>query len=158
MNRIFENPTRDFGTQLKNVGLAYLVTMVWTIFIQTFLKTITPPEPSYPNFTSTEPVSMFYIFFMMCICAPIWEEVAFRYGPIKLARVLGPAAVMPTVVLSSIVFGWGHGNEVHSLLQQGVGGLILSWVYIKNGDSIKSSILLHFVWNLTCFFNIFLNR
>ena len=42
----------------------------------------------------------------------------------------------------------GYGAE--SILRQGFMGFIFSWVYIKNGHSLKSSIFLHMSWNLFC--------
>lgn len=85
-------------------------------------------------------------FFMSCLFAPLWEELAFRYVPITIARNAGHKYILPIVVGSSIFFGVLHGGVINILIQ-GVGGILMSYVYIKNGYCYWSSTAYHFLWN-----------
>lgn len=90
-----------------------------------------------------------YLFYSL-IFAPLWEELAFRYAPIELAKSISKKAVFPTITISSIFFGWMHHNNPESVMLQGSLGFILSWLYLKNG--LPWSIFLHFLYNFTVIF------
>lgn len=101
-----------------------------------------------------------YIFFA-CILAPVWEELAFRWywfskklrnrdedeilkpGVIAL---LGRKPIYPIVIITSLVFGVVHGGAINILLQ-GFGGFVLSYVYLRNGRSLGSGMVLHSLFN-----------
>lgn len=87
-----------------------------------------------------------------CILAPLWEELAFRVIPLKIARMFGNDFIIPMVGLSSLIFGWGHGNGTISLLIQGVGGVFLSIVYIKTNYNYWAAVALHAAWNIWALF------
>lgn len=91
--------------------------------------------------------SIWFMIFMSCIWAPLWEEAVFRYAPLQLIR-SSQIDPVPVVLLSSALFGWLHGGAGNVMIQ-GVYGLIFSWVYIKNDYSIVSSMILHSMWNLS---------
>jgi membrane protease YdiL (CAAX protease family) len=78
-----------------------------------------------------------------CVIAPIWEEVAFRYLPMKF---FGKENLIPAVIGSSIFFGYIHGG-VPNIFLQGVAGLILATVYIKSNYSLWVNVTLHALWN-----------
>jgi membrane protease YdiL (CAAX protease family) len=82
------------------------------------------------------------------IITPIWEELLFRYVPIEIARRTGllKKNYFPLMFLTSIVFGWMHGS-VANVFCQGIVGIFLYWVYIKNNYSYLSSCIVHGTWN-----------
>lgn len=140
-----------------------LLTIFGTTFILVFwlylIKRIILPKlgefnPTTGDFEHTK----LGLFFFTVIFAPLWEELTWRWFPITVARQfkkhLNVDLLWPIVVVSSINFGWGHGNGPISLLLQGVGGFALSYVYIKNGFSYWSSVAAHALWNLTVVFLI----
>lgn len=86
-----------------------------------------------------------YSTFFSCIFAPIWEEAAFRYAPIKIAQNAGNQYVMPVIVLSSCTFGWGHGDCIEGVFLQGGLGFIFSFVYLQGG--YKASLIVHILYN-----------
>ena len=115
---------------------AFLLNMLWLIGIVTFL--------TYVNLHENWQIpTIFYA----CIMAPLWEELAFRVIPISIAKKFGEQFIIPVVLLSTLLFGWGHGNGTNSLLIQGVGGLILSIVYIKTNYNYWCAVALHAAWN-----------
>ncbi|HEY0751364.1 MAG TPA: CPBP family intramembrane glutamic endopeptidase [Chitinophagaceae bacterium] len=91
-------------------------------------------------------------FFFGVITAPLWEELAFRVIPIGIAKRFGEQYIMPVILLSSIIFGWGHGSGPISLMIQGVGGFILSLVYIKTNYNYWCVVALHAMWNFWAIF------
>lgn len=90
--------------------------------------------------------------FFGCIFAPLWEEFAFRVIPMWIAKGFGEKFIIPVVMLSSLIFGWGHGNGPVSLLIQGVGGLFLATVYIKSNYNYWAAVALHSIWNVWAIF------
>lgn len=90
------------------------------------------------------------MFVMACVVAPLWEELAFRHLPLTMAKKL-KLDPMHVLMMSSIIFGWGHGGPTGIMLQ-GVGGFILGYVYLKNGYSYWSSVFMHFLWNYIVIF------
>jgi len=88
--------------------------------------------------------------FYSIVFAPLWEELAYRYGPIEIAKKLGKETLLPIMVMSSCIFGWGHYNNPESVLLQGSIGFILSVVYVRNG--LLWSMALHSLYNITMSF------
>lgn len=85
-----------------------------------------------------------------CIFAPLIEEVMFRAAPIEILRRTGllKQIGIPVILFISIVFGLMHG-DASRVFVQGICGLALSWLYIKNGFSYASTVTVHFLWNFT---------
>ena len=64
---------------------------------------------------------------------PLEEEFLFRALPLWLAvRLLRPWALVPIVLITSVVFGFGHEGAI-GILFQGVGGITFSLVFLKCG-------------------------
>lgn len=91
--------------------------------------------------------------FFTLVAPPLWEELAWRWFPITLAlqlkKHLSLDLLVPICVLASISFGLVHGMGAVSIFGQGIGGLALCYLYIKNGYSYWSTVCAHFLWNLT---------
>lgn len=91
------------------------------------------------------------MFVYVCVFAPIWEEIYFRYVPFKLAKVIDAEKLrVPTILFTSIWFGLEHGGPLNILIQ-GVFGIFLANMYLKHG--LKGSISLHFLYNLIILIN-----
>ena len=86
------------------------------------------------------------------ICAPLFEEFIFRHAPLQIVKKYKLFEIESIVVVfSCIVFGWYHYYGFQAVLLQGVIGLVLCWVYIKNGYSYWSSVCVHSAYNLILF-------
>ncbi len=135
---------------LVMIGLAYVY---GACNILAFLKIELPVS-------SLIPISL-DIFFFSRLCAwAFLEEIIFRLGPLSILVVITQKflwkplpIVLGVVMVFSIIFGWAHGN-CFNVFVQGVGGLILSFVYLKcgglRGDWAKgtfSSTVVHFLYN-----------
>lgn len=129
---------------LKIISFAFVACVSWAIFAGYLLNFL-----GYQSVFYEAPVyyaPFWYSAFMACIWAPLWEEAAFRYAPIKFAKAFNPNTVWPTVLMSSAIFGWLHGGRPEGVMIQGVLGLIFSFTYLKTG-SIWCSIILHCLYN-----------
>lgn len=90
-----------------------------------------------------------------CILAPLWEEMAFRKLPFTIVEELSnhnTKVLWATIGLTSIVFGWEHGNGTDSLLMQGVIGFMIAIVYVENGFCYWSAVTTHAAWNALCMY------
>jgi membrane protease YdiL (CAAX protease family) len=153
---ILDNPEKTLFGKIRNIGFVFALELIYLSIIVFLLKQLDPfdlytlmHQYSLPHVIDANAIG---IFFFACIWAPLWEEAAFRYAPITIAKNFGPQFLFPVIIISSVLFGWGHGSGPVSLLIQGVGGFLFSLLYIKNGFSYKSSVTAHFLWNLSLMF------
>ncbi len=145
---ILGSPSTSIFDRSRNIALGFVIILFWVVGMQAFLSLFIE---GYPTFVPRTPDFTFARFFFSCIRAPLWEELAFRVAPLTIAKTLNPKSIVPVVILSSIVFGLGHGYGTISLLFQGVMGLIFAWIYLKNGYNYLSAVSIHFLWNFFCF-------
>ena len=88
--------------------------------------------------------------FFGCVIAPLWEEPVFRGWPLVTCSRAFPGdrkILLYWVLLASAVFGVLHGGVVN-IIFQGIGGLCLSYLYLKNGNCIWSAMIMHSLYNL----------
>src|SRR6478609_1008902 len=93
-----------------------------------------------------------YKFISMCLFAPICEEILFRM-PLSIVKkwLNQDIFILYCIILSSMIFGYMHKMGVWSIPIQGVAGLLFCYVYLKNGYSYVSSVLMHFIINFYYF-------
>lgn len=151
MNFFLKNPAKTFKQKAGNILIAFIIYLAWVILVDKGLGFI-------DSFGQTLSFSDIPQFFYVCIIAPLWEELYYRYVPIAISRAFNHKILMPILIFSAVNFGLGHGDNVYHLFIQGVMGMVLSWVYIKNGYSYWSSVTLHFLWNLFILIMMFLAR
>jgi hypothetical protein len=159
LTKFISTPETTFLGKLRNIGLAFTICLFWVAFIEWFITTIYHIGSPYGSqLVPFEPPSKLHEFFFACIVAPLWEELAFRHAPLQIGKRLsttfGTEVVIPMVYISSAIFGWAHGQGAVSILIQGVMGFIFALVYLKNGYSYKSSVLLHAMWNFMVMFGL----
>lgn len=140
----------SISKKTQTIALGFCICFFGVTAVSHFLGMLngTPYIPSLYN----SPITL-SAFFFSCIIAPLWEEAAFRHIPISIIQHLSNGhtkTIWQAAILSSIVFGWMHGNGTVSLMYQGAIGFVFAYVYIKNGSCYWSSVILHFLWNLGC--------
>lgn len=132
------------------IGAGFAIITLWIAGVHYGVESLVTYTVFGMSFTK------FGTFFFSCIVAPLWEELAFRHAPLQIAKKMGKAHkknyIMPVVIISSALFGWGHGEGAMSILNQGVMGAVLCYVYLKNGYSFWSSTAVHFLWNFSLMF------
>lgn len=152
--------SQSMFSKFRNLFFAFSLNLIWVAFIIAFLRDIGIEMTVIKNTLGStvagsidsSSLGVTAIFFLGCFFAPLWEELAFRYFPIRFAKNLGPGMLTPMIILSSIVFGICHQGVI-SILFQGVGGLIISWVYLKNG-SYWWAVFSHSLWNIMILFGL----
>ncbi len=169
VNHLLTGQATSVGERIKNIAMVFVLNVLWVILLTYFLKWLhsggeiifVPAEQIAEGFRLVPiyvPPVKWEIFFA-CILAPLWEELAFRYAPYKIAQNLdlrlgntNSEILLPVIAISTIMFGWGHGEGPISILVQGVAGIGLTYTYIKNGFNYWSSVGLHCMWNSMCVF------
>lgn len=145
INFLLKNPETTVYGKVRNILAAFTLALICNIIFMFIIDVSYDYKIDQFGYT---PPSKLYLFIFSIIVAPLWEELAFRVAPFKIAKIFGDAALLPVLILSTCLFGWGHGYGPVSLLNQGTTGLIFAMVYLKNGYSYWSSVSLHALWNL----------
>ncbi len=94
--------------------------------------------------------------------AAFGEEICFRgFLMERLARVAGGSrlAWSASLLLSSMLFGWGHTEQgVSGWLQEGLSGFLLGALFLYFGRNLSVPIIAHGVSNTVAFVLIYLGR
>jgi membrane protease YdiL (CAAX protease family) len=139
--------------KLKNVLLGFIVLFVWMLAVNHFLNFLYPATVPPIDSSDAPPPFLWELFFTI-IWPPIWEELVFRHAPGLIVKRLDSKFILPVMIISSFIFANGHSSGTQlNVLRQGVMGMILFYVYLKNGYSYWSSLLLHISWNAFVFFS-----
>ena len=144
MKEYLLNPEKTQIGKLSNVGLALLLVLAHLFIVVGVQALLTGTPIKLGGLPGYNPP---YSLWLTLVIAPLWEELVFRVAPIKLAQVFGPDTLWPIILISSALFGWGHGG-VEGLIFQGVMGVIFCVLYIKNNYSYWHNVLFHGLWNL----------
>jgi membrane protease YdiL (CAAX protease family) len=152
MNYILDHPETDLYGRFKNIALGFFLSMIWMAIAAPFFNHLGPQNPPmFDPFNIPPPETLLHSFFYGCISAPFWEEVVFRWFPLYCTKNLSNNYKIPIILASCIGFGLIHGDVCHIWLQ-GVSGLVIACIYIKNGYHYWSAVILHFLWNYMCIF------
>jgi membrane protease YdiL (CAAX protease family) len=170
--------SRTFRHKAWNAMAAYGIAWFWvTLFVaalQIILQTVglamygMPPlsvslrwlyaVPSLRNVMETSPELAFA---MTVFFAPVVEEALFRMLPLTLVLDKGQDKIRAvSIVVCGILFGMAHGHPFNIFIQ-GVVGLMLAKLYVKNSSSQLSAYLscvaVHAAYNLTVLLVGFMN-
>ena len=162
----------SLGLTLKNIrlGRALLIGIAMGIVLELFATYVTTPLLS--GYFGTEPnlgelqeikgnLSMLLLFILLSwVLAAFGEEICFRgYLMNRIAHLLGKnnTAWIVSLVLSSILFGWGHTEQgITGWIQEGLSGLYLGIMFLKTGKNLTVPIVSHGVSNTLAFILIYL--
>ncbi len=133
-------------TTAKEVIFCYALIAFWAFVSSAIVSAITG-YPMSGSFRS--PYEILPYAFFGCFFAPLWEELLFRKSVIDLART-NERFVLPFITISSIIFGWLHGNGPQGVLVQGGMGFIFSYCYYTaKSTPYLVTTLAHALWNTT---------
>lgn len=133
-------PLRD--SDLIRLGVRYgLIALLLAIPLALIVRLL----PGFPKPKETHETFLNYFLFAVII-APLWEEFAFRFGPIWIVRNLtnNRKILWLVIIAVSIVFGYLHGSW-HHIFIQGVVGLIFSKAFLRGGYAC--SVTAHATYN-----------
>ena len=148
MDSLFEKIERFFE-RIKNMGfikvllLAWGIYMVWTLLVGGILLLCGATFSQ-----NVAPTTIFKNSFLILPMAAFLEEVLFRWLPMviisfgllyfyrigKLTKkhffLVERYCLLVLVIVSSIIFGWVHGN-IFNVLLQGVTGILIFIIYLR---------------------------
>jgi membrane protease YdiL (CAAX protease family) len=154
MIKFLENRESGFIGKLGLIGAAFAFLVLYTPLFIYFFGPLFAAGEDNGGLPGMATMSAGQVFLRACIIAPVWEELAFRFAPLQLAKGFDEKKFAPAmIVLSSCVFGIIHGG-VANIFVQGVAGVCLSCVYIKSNYSLWTNITLHALWNTFVIFII----
>jgi membrane protease YdiL (CAAX protease family) len=155
----------NFGSAIAVGVLAGLLMELFAVFVTTpLISSFFGTEPNYSQFKEIRGnLLLLFIFLgLSWTLAAIGEEICFRgFLMNRLARIFGESRVgwLAALVLSSILFGWGHTEQgVSGWIQEGLSGLILGVLFLATKRNLVVPILAHGVSNTVAFTLIYFGR
>lgn len=142
------------------IALELLAVWVTTPLITRFFGV----EPNYSDVAAVQGnlILLFVFLALSWILAAFGEEICFRGFLMKrLAQVFGEnqTAWIVALVLSSVLFGWGHTEQgVSGWVQEGLSGLWLGILFLATGRNLAVPIVSHGVSNTLAFVLIYFGR
>lgn len=112
------------------ITLAILCAWITTIFGQMFLS-LWDVQLSNGNVSDIRQMSSFWAFTNFMIPVVMMEELIYR-APLVLVAHFSRPLIIPSILVSSVLFGWAHGDWTN-IFVQGVDGIIFSVVFLKCG-------------------------
>lgn len=145
---------------VAGVAMELLAVWVTTPLISRALGT----EPDYSGLSGIRGnLNMLLVFLALSwTLAAFGEEICFRgFLMERLARLFGGSkgAWIVSLVLSSVLFGWGHTEQgAAGWLQEGLSGLLLGALFLAAGSKLVVPIVAHGTSNTLAFVLIYLDR
>jgi len=135
---------QSISSKLANITIATGLAIIITLINGAILNKVYPLWGYHIN-NST---SSWEVLVSGLIFAPLLEEVMYRLVPFKILQntQIFKENTWWFVILSAIIFGYGHGSILNIYIQ-GVAGFFFTWAYIKNGMSYWSAVATHFLYN-----------
>jgi membrane protease YdiL (CAAX protease family) len=121
-------------------------------------------EPDYSAFKGIQGnLTLLLVFLgLSWTLAAFGEEVCFRgFLMTRLAQVFGEsrAAWIVSLLLSSVLFGWGHTEQgVSGWVQEGLSGLLLGVLFLATKRNLAVPIVAHGISNTLAFVLIYLGK
>ena len=136
----------------KSVLPALLFGAALQVFAVITISLIPIPEDVLNSFSESSALLSSGPFWLellsVVIVTPILEELIFR--GLVFTRLRRGMSAFAAVLLSAIIFGWAHGNEI-SFVYAAVFGILLALVMRRQNDSILAPILMHAGFNGTSY-------
>jgi uncharacterized protein len=156
----------------ENLQQAIVVGVVVGVLLELFAVFVTTPgisalfgvEPDYSELSEVQGNLGLLLVFLgfSWVIAAFGEEICFRGFLMKrLAQVFGEGrmAWIASLLLSSVLFGWGHTEQgISGWIQEGLSGLWLGILFLVTKRNLTVPIVAHGVSNSLAFVLIYLGR
>jgi uncharacterized protein len=164
--RIRREPWSSIGfNRPPRLGRTILLGIVAGIAMEAFAVWVTTPlisgafgvQPDYSGFASIRGSMSHLLAFIVLswVLAAFGEEICFRGFLMKrLAQLFGESrgAWFVALLLSSVLFGWGHTEQgVSGWIQEGLSGALLAALFLLSGRNLALPIVAHGVSNSFAF-------
>jgi uncharacterized protein len=155
----------NFGWAIAVGVLAGVLMELFAVFVTTpLISSFFGTEPNYSQFKEIRGnlVLLFIFLGLSWTLAAFGEEICFRGFLMKrVAQVFGENRIawIAALLLSSVLFGWGHTEQgVSGWIQEGLSGLILGILFLAAKRNLAVPIVAHGVSNTLAFVLIYLGR
>ena len=160
----FARPDR-FGWSIVVGAVAGVLMELLAVNLTTpWISTLFGVEPDYSGLKDIHGnLTVLFIFLgLSWTLAAFGEEICFRgFLMNRLSRVFGGSRVawVVSLLLSSLLFGWGHTEQgVAGWIQEGLSGLLLGILFLGSKKNLVVPILAHGVSNTVALVLIYLGR
>ena len=125
------------------------VIWIWILLFPFLLTLLNLPQPDYSSFADIRgnPTSLFFILLKVWTAVAFGEEVLGRVFLIDRFEAVFkglPGATYFAVILASVLFGLAHAySGIGGVIQAGVIGVILSFLYLYQKRSIWTNVIVH---------------
>lgn len=141
--------------------LGIILELIATFITTPLLSQLFRQEPDLTNFHGIEgnlKLLIFYVAFSWIIAA-FGEEICFRgFLMDRIAKLFGNSrkAWIASLILSSVLFGWGHTEQgITGWIQEGLSGLFLGIMFLASGKNLVIPIVSHGISNTLAFILIY---
>ncbi|NOT34674.1 MAG: CPBP family intramembrane metalloprotease [Candidatus Eisenbacteria bacterium] len=171
--RVGREPWASIGFQRpEHLGRMIAIGIVAGVALEALAVLVTTPwisglfgvQPDYSELREIRgnlPMLLLFLALSWTLAA-FGEEICFRGFLMKrLARLFGEsrAAWWVSLLLSSVLFGWGHTEQgVSGWVQEGLSGFLLGVLFLTSGRNLVVPIVAHGVSNTVAFVLIYLGR
>jgi len=160
--RIRKEPWSTIGFTLPAGTFKFIVLGVLAgVFMELFAVYLTTPwisgvfgvEPDYSEISEIQGSVQLLVLYLVLswVLAAFGEEICFRGFLMKrIAQVLGEThwAWIISLVLASVLFGWGHTEQgVSGWVQEGISGFLLGVLFLVSRKNLVLPIVAHGVSN-----------
>src|SRR5688572_29601048 len=171
--RIQKQPFSSIGlAKPGNMGKTIFLGIVIGIVLELFASYVTTPflsglfgtEPDLSELRDIEGNVVLLLFFIALswLLAAFGEEICFRgFLMNRLAGIFGKSRVawILSLVLSSILFGWGHTEQgITGWIQEGLSGFYLGILFLASSKNLILPVVSHGVSNTLAFMLIYLGE
>jgi membrane protease YdiL (CAAX protease family) len=167
--RIKKETFSSIGLSFRK-GKPVFIGIFFGIALELFATYVTTPllsmwlgvEPNLSDFQMLKGnISMLLLFILLSwTVAAFGEEICFRgYLMNRLASLFGNTgnAWILSLLLSSVLFGWGHTEQGPTgWIQEGLSGLYLGVLFLRTGKNLTVPVISHGVSNTLAFLLIYL--
>lgn len=160
----FRRPSRFVSTIGLGVAAGVLMELFAVGVTTPLISRLFGVEPDYSDLKDIQgDLGLLMVFLgLSWVLAAFGEEICFRGLLMKrLAQLFGESrsAWIASLLLSSVLFGWGHTEQgVSGWVQEGLSGLLLGVLFLVSGRNLALPIIAHGVSNTVAFVLIYLGR
>ena len=145
---------------LAGIAIELFATFVTTPAL-TYLSGTPPDLSAFPSMVGNARLLLFWLVLNWTLFA-VGEELAFRGYVMNLFAAAFDGARSQwtmSLVVTSLLFGWGHGNQgLTGIAQETLSGFLLGALYLGCGRNLVMPIIAHGVSNTLAFVLIFFDR
>lgn len=151
--RFFQNWKKNLTYVVLGVALVFAAVYAGSFLLQLFgIDETSQNEMAIQSMFQDDALTLWLLFFTLCVAAPITEEIVFRkaiFGFVEPKWGLAPA-----ILISSLVFGLMHvlgGGDWIQIIPYALMGTAFGYIYHASGKNIWVVIVMHFVNNFFVF-------